>query len=80
METIKELEDWMIDKSIKNIFIPNNRSNRYVTDTGEGLEDIYGLYIWYSMDEKGNRTDIKYFSSERDAVKFVHKYLIENYK
>ena len=80
METIKELEDWMINKNINNIFIPNNRSNRYVTDTGEGLENIYGLYIWYSMDEKGNRTDIKYFSSEKDAVEFVYKYLLGNEK
>ena len=71
MQNLLELENWMIENNIKNIFLPNNRNNRYVTDEGEGLEDVYGLFIWYSNDEKGNRTDLKHFISEKDAVQFV---------
>ncbi|WP_338409523.1 hypothetical protein [uncultured Flavobacterium sp.] len=80
MDTIKELESWMLNNNINNIYLPKNKSNKYVTDIGEGLEDIHGLYVWYSNDEKGNRTDIKYFKSEKDAVQFVFEYLNHNEK
>jgi len=71
--TIKELEDWMFQNNIKNTFTPNFR---YVTDIGEGLENLSGLYVWYYIDERGNRTDIKYFNSEKDAVLFLIDYLV----
>ncbi|MGV7106266.1 hypothetical protein [Flavobacterium sp. U410] len=69
METINELEKWMLNNNIKNTFIPDQR---YLTDTGEDLE---GLYVWYSIDEKGNRTNVEFFKSEKDAVQFVFEYL-----
>lgn len=72
METINELEKWMLNNNIKNTFIPDQR---YLTDTGEGLEDLEGLYVWYSIDEKGNRTNVEFFKSEKDAVQFVFEYL-----
>lgn len=77
METIIELGIWMANNNIKDIFLPMNKNNRYVTDIGEGLEEVHGLYIWYYFDEKGNRTDIKYFKSEKDAVQFVYEYLLK---
>lgn len=43
METLDELKTWMKEKNINNIYLPNNKNNRYVTDIGEGLEEIYGL-------------------------------------
>ena len=50
MNTIIELENWMINNNIKNFYLPNNKRNKYVTDIGEGLEDVHGLYIFYSID------------------------------
>lgn len=78
METIIELEKWMEVNKIKNIFIPNNKNNRYVSDTGLGLEEVHGLYIWYYFDEKGNRTDLNFFRSEKEAIQFVYDYLLKN--
>ncbi len=78
MEKIDELENWMLNNNINNIYLPNNRRNKFVTDIGEGLEDIHGLYVWYYNDERGNRTDINFFKSEKDAVQFVFEYLIKN--
>jgi hypothetical protein len=80
MEKFDELEIWMLNNKINDIYLPKNKRNKYVTDIGEGLEDIHGLYVWYSNDEKGNRTDIKYFKSEKDAVQFVFEYLMKNEK
>jgi hypothetical protein len=75
MDTIKELESWMLNNNIKNTFTSNHR---YLTDIGEGLENVDSLYIWYSIDEKGNRSNIEFFKSEKDAVQFVFEYLINN--
>ena len=72
MKTLLELENWMLNNDIKNTFTPDFR---YLTDIGEGLEDLNGLYVWYSIDEKGNRTNIEFFKSEKDAVQFVLEYL-----
>lgn len=80
MEKIDELEIWMLNNNINDIYLPKNKRNKFVTDIGEGLEDIHGLYVWYYNDERGNRKDIKYFKSEKDAVQFVFEYLIKNEK
>ena len=34
----------------------------------------------YSIDEKGNRYDDKFFKSEKDAVEFVFEFLVKNGK
>ena len=80
MEKIEELEIWMLNNNINDIYLPRNKRNKYVTDIGEGLEDIHGLYVWYYNDERGNRTDLKYFKSEKDGVQFVLEYLMNNEK
>ena len=72
INTIKELEDWMSENNIKNTYTP---SARYVTDEGEGLEVVYGTFIWYYI-EKGNRTDLHHFENESEAVKYIYNYLI----
>lgn len=77
MNSIVELEEWMLKNNIKNTFTPNHR---YLTDIGEGLENLNGLYVWYSIDEKGNRIDFEFFKSEEDAVKFVFEFLVKNEK
>ena len=65
MNTILELENWMLNNNINNIYLPNNRRNKFVTDIGEGLEDIHGLYVWYYNDERGNRTDINFLNLKK---------------
>ncbi|MFY7987701.1 MAG: hypothetical protein ACOVNP_02375 [Flavobacterium sp.] len=77
MNTIIELEEWMLNNNIKYTFTPKHR---YLTDIGEGLENLNGLYVWYSIDEKGNRSDIQFFKSEKEAVQFVFEYLVKNEK
>ena len=71
MNTIKELENWMLENNIVNNYTPNNR---YVTDEGEGLEEIDGLYIWYYI-ESGDRNNLEYFITEKEAVNYVYEYL-----
>ena len=41
-------------------------------------KNVDSLYIWYSIDEKGNRSNIEFFKSEKDAVQFLFEYLINN--
>ena len=77
MNTIVELENWLLKNNIKNTFTPNHR---YLTDIGEGLENLNGFYVWYSIDEKGNRSDIQFFKSEREAVQFLFEYLLKDEK
>jgi hypothetical protein len=74
MDTIKELENWIEKKGIKNTYTPKHR---YVTDEDLGLEEINGIFIWYYI-ERGVRTDLEFFKNEKDAVQFVYEYLIKN--
>jgi hypothetical protein len=76
MVTFKELEEWMLQNNIENTFTPGSR---YVTDEGEGLEEITGLFIWYYI-ERGERNNLKYFKSEAEAVQFLYQYLLTNLK
>ena len=77
MNTIVELENWLLKNNIKNTFTPNHR---YLTDIREELENLNGFYVWYSIDEKGNRSDIQFFKSEREAVQFLFEYLLKDEK
>jgi hypothetical protein len=74
LDTIIELEKWLIDNNVNNSY---TSKHRFITDIGEGLEELDGLYIWYLIDEKGNRTNIEFFKNEKDAVNYVHQYLIK---
>mgnify|MGYP003618580970 FL=1 len=77
MHTIVELENWLLKNNIKNTFTPNHR---YLTDIGEGLENLNGFYVWYSIDEKGNQPNIQLSKSEREAVQFLCEYLLKDEK
>jgi hypothetical protein len=74
MNTIKELEGWMHNNNVRNTYTPGAR---YVSDEGEELEEIDGLYIWYYV-ERGERQNLEYFKSEGDAVRYVNQYLLDN--
>lgn len=71
MNTIEELEIWMSENKIKNTYTP---SVRYLTDEGEGLELLNGIYVWYYI-ERGEKNNIQYFRSESEAVEYVYNYL-----
>ena len=62
MNTIVELENWMLKNNIKNTFTPNHR---YLTDIGEGLENLKKLtqlkrlFIWQSGISESGREELK---------------------
>lgn len=76
MNTIKELEKWMSENNIRDTYTPNAR---YVTDEGVGLEEVSGFYIWYFV-ERGERENLEYFKSEKEAAEFVKDYILKNNK
>jgi len=71
ISTIKELEDWMVENCMKNKITPGNR---FETDDGVGLEKYGSLYIWYHS-ERGEKENLNYFNTEKEAVEFVYEYL-----
>jgi hypothetical protein len=71
ISTIKELEDWMAENCMKNKITPGNR---FETDDGVGLEKYGNLYIWYHS-ERGEKENLNYFNTEKEAVEFIYEYL-----
>jgi hypothetical protein len=71
ISTIKELENWMAENCMTNLITPGNR---FETDEGVGLEKYGNLYIWYHS-ERGEKENLNYFNSEKEAVDFVYEYL-----
>lgn len=71
ISTIKELEDWMSENCIKNKITPGHR---FETDDGVGLEKYGNLYIWYHS-ERGEKENLNYFNTEKEAAEFVYEYL-----
>ena len=71
ISTIKELEDWMVENCMNNKITPGNR---FETDDGVGLEKYGDLYIWYHS-ERGEKENLKYFNTEKEATEFLYEYL-----
>lgn len=71
ISTIKELEDWMAENCMKNKITPGNR---FETDDGVGLEKYGNLYIWYHS-ERGEKENLNYFNTEKEAIEFLYEYL-----
>lgn len=71
ISTIKELEDWMSENCMKNKITPGHR---YETDDGVGLEKYGDLYIWYHS-ERGEKENLNYFNTEKEATEFLYEYL-----
>jgi hypothetical protein len=71
ISTIKELENWIADNCIKNKITPGNR---FETDDGVGLEKYGNLYIWY-YSERGEKENLNYFETEKEATEFVYEYI-----
>ncbi len=74
ISTIKELENWMAENCLINKITPGNR---FETDDGVGLEKYGNLYIWYHS-ERGEKENLKYFETEKEATEFVYEYLRKN--
>jgi hypothetical protein len=69
IETELELEKWLKD----NCYPMNQYSiNGNFIYEGCGLENNSGIYQWYFI-ERGIKTTIKYFATEKDAVKYALK-------
>ena len=71
ISTIKELEDWMVENCMNNKITPGNR---FDTDDGVGLEKYGDLYIWYHS-ERGEKENLNYFNTEKEATEFLYEYL-----
>ena len=71
ISTIKELEDWMVENCMNNKITPGNR---FETDDGVGLEKYGDLYIWYNS-ERGEKENLNYFNTEKEATEFLYEYL-----
>ncbi len=71
ISTIKELEDWMVENCMNNKITPGNR---FETDDGDGLEKYGDLYIWYHS-ERGEKENLKFFNTEKEATEFLYEYL-----
>jgi hypothetical protein len=71
ISTIKELEDWMVENCMNNKITPGNR---FETDDGVGLEKYGDLYIWYHS-ERGEKENLKFFNTEKEATEFLYEYL-----
>jgi hypothetical protein len=71
ISTIKELEDWMAENCLKNKITPRHR---YETDDGIGLEKYGDFYIWY-YSERGEKENLNYFDTEKEAAEFVYEYV-----
>lgn len=71
ISTIKELEDWMVENCMNNKITPGNR---FETDDGVGLEKYGDLYIWYHS-ERGEKENLNYFNTEKEATEFLYEYL-----
>lgn len=72
--TIKQLDEWMAANCYREDFYAIGNRNIY---EGCGL-DIFGdLYVWYYT-ERGNRENLKYFKSEKEAVEYAFKEITED--
>ena len=71
ISTIKELEDWMVENCMNNKITPGNR---FETDDGVGLKKYGDLYIWYNS-ERGEKENLNYFNTEKEATEFLYEYL-----
>ncbi|KAB1158099.1 hypothetical protein [Flavobacterium luteum] len=71
ISTIIELEDWMVENCMNNKITPGNR---FETDDGVGLEKYGNLYIWYHS-ERGEKENLNYFNTEKEAVEFIYEYV-----
>jgi hypothetical protein len=68
LTTIKQLDEWMTENCYPETYAIGNR-NIY---EGCGLDTFGSLYVWYYT-ERGERQNLNYFQTEKEAVEFAFK-------
>ncbi|MEO5943577.1 MAG: hypothetical protein ABIP30_07655 [Ferruginibacter sp.] len=69
--TVKQLDEWMVDNCFNDSYGIGNRN----IHEGCGLDTFGSLYVWYYT-ERGQRKNLKYFQTEKEAVAFAFKTII----
>ena len=68
LTTIKQFDDWLTRNCFADTYGIGNRN----IHEGCGLDTFGSLYIWYYT-ERGERQNLNYFPTEKDAVDFAFK-------
>jgi hypothetical protein len=68
LSTIKQLDQWMTDNCYNDNYAIGDRN----IHEGLGLDKFGSLFVWYYT-ERGQRENLKYFPTEREAVEFAFK-------
>jgi hypothetical protein len=66
--TIKQLDEWLTDNCFAETYGIGNRK----INEGCGLDTFGSLFVWYYT-ERGERQNLNYFQSEKEAVDFAFK-------
>lgn len=66
--TINQLNEWMTTNCYNDSYAIGNRS----IDEGCGLDQFGSLYVWYYTG-RGERQNLNYFQTEKEAVQFAFK-------
>ena len=66
--TIEQLDEWMTDNCFNDSYGIGNRN----IHEGYGLDTSGTLYVWYYT-ERGQRQQLNYFQTEKEAVDFAFK-------
>lgn len=69
--TIKQLDDWLTVNCFADTYAIGNRN----IHEGCGLDTFGSLYVWYYT-ERGERQNLNYFQTEKEAVDFAFKKII----
>ena len=68
LTTIKQLDEWMTENCYAETYAIGNRN----IHEGCGLDTFGSLYVWYYT-ERGERQNLNYFQTEKEAVEFAFK-------
>jgi hypothetical protein len=68
LSTIKQLDGWLTENCFSDTYGIGNRN----IFEGCGLDIFGSLYVWYYT-ERGERQNLNYFQSEKEAVDFAFK-------
>jgi len=66
--TIKQLDEWLTENCFADTYGIGNRD----IHEGCGLDTFGSLYVWYYT-ERGERQNLNYFQTEKEAVDFAFK-------
>jgi len=68
LTTLKQLDEWITENCYAETYAIGNRN----IHEGFGLDSFGTLYVWYYT-ERGERQNLNYFQTEKEAVEFAFK-------